>query len=63
MKRLVLALGVVLLSFPIWAATPYKKTLNVKSNLYMKDGVYIGARQVRALRFWRYAGLFLQRRI
>ncbi len=47
MLRSLVLLVVMILGFggfSVFAATPYKRTLSVKSNTYMKDGVFIGGK-------------------
>lgn len=44
MVRLLVSLLSVSLCWPAFAATPYKKSLNVKKNAYMSDGVFIGGK-------------------
>lgn len=44
MLRFSILLFVVSAGFSTLAMTPYKRTLSVKSNTYMKDGVFIGGR-------------------
>lgn len=34
----------ILLSLPVLAASPYKKTLAVKQNTYIRDGVFVGGK-------------------
>lgn len=35
-------LAALFLPGTVWSASPYKKTLSVKKNLYVRDGVFIG---------------------
>ena len=46
LRCLILLIAVVLgfAGISVFAATPYKRTLSVKSNTYMKDGVFIGGK-------------------
>jgi|GEM_PF-1523743 len=44
MLRSLLLLAFTLSGFSALAATPYKRTLSVKSNAYVKDGVFIGGK-------------------
>jgi hypothetical protein len=44
MLRFVVALVFFGSAFQALAATPYKRTLSVKSNSYLKDGVFIGGK-------------------
>lgn len=40
----ILASALTLAATGVWAASPYKQTLNVKKNQYTEDGVFIGGK-------------------
>lgn len=44
MVRFSVVVLAVSLCLPVFAATPYKKSLNVKKNAYVSDGVFIGGK-------------------